>query len=132
MKTIHVNISWCGGNYGASSMDVLGCIAAGNTLEEVKQEYASALEFHIEGHEVGELESDLVNGNYTLAFTLNTQALLNHYKGYITLNAISERSGINKAQLGHYAQGVRNAKPQQRERIIRAIRKLGSELINVE
>ncbi|MFV0346632.1 MAG: type II toxin-antitoxin system HicB family antitoxin [Bacteroidales bacterium] len=132
MKRIVVNIDWCEKNYSASSMDVLGCIATASTLESIKKEYISALEFHIEGCEPDELPKDIVNGNYEVEFVLSTQAILNHYKGQVTLNAIAKRSGINKTQLGHYSQGVRNARPQQRKKIIDAIHSLGRELISVE
>jgi predicted RNase H-like HicB family nuclease len=36
-------------NYGAYAPDVDGCVATGNTLEEVKQNMKEALEFHFEG-----------------------------------------------------------------------------------
>jgi predicted RNase H-like HicB family nuclease len=36
-------------NYSAYSPDVPGCVATGETLEEVKENFQGALEFHIEG-----------------------------------------------------------------------------------
>ncbi|MGL5079108.1 MAG: type II toxin-antitoxin system HicB family antitoxin [Waterburya sp.] len=36
-------------NYCAYSPDVPGCVATGQTIEEVKQEFADALQFHLEG-----------------------------------------------------------------------------------
>lgn len=36
-------------NYAAYSPDVPGCVATGKTIEEVKQQFAEALEFHLEG-----------------------------------------------------------------------------------
>lgn len=36
-------------NYSAWSPDVPGCVAAGETLEEVEREMRSALAFHLEG-----------------------------------------------------------------------------------
>lgn len=36
-------------NYCAYSPDVLGCVATGQTIEEVKQEFADALQFYLEG-----------------------------------------------------------------------------------
>ena len=36
-------------NYSAYCPDVLGCVAVGDTLEEVRQQMAEALEFHFEG-----------------------------------------------------------------------------------
>ncbi len=131
MEKINVNISWCEGNYGASSMDVLGCIAAGNTLEEVKAEYADALKFHIEGCDPGEVSEDLRQGNYELVFKPDVHALLNHYKGKVSYLALAKATGINAKQLGHYAQGVRTARPKQRERIIDGLHRIGDELLNI-
>ncbi|WP_366932281.1 type II toxin-antitoxin system HicB family antitoxin [Nostoc sp. NMS8] len=37
------------GNYSAYVPDLPGCVAVGETLEEVKQMIAEAIEFHIEG-----------------------------------------------------------------------------------
>ncbi|MEH2137721.1 type II toxin-antitoxin system HicB family antitoxin [Nostoc sp.] len=42
-------------SYGAYVSDLPGCIAVGETLEEVKQMIAEAIEFHLEGM----LEDDL-------------------------------------------------------------------------
>jgi predicted RNase H-like HicB family nuclease len=36
-------------NYAAYSPDVPGCVATGSTIEEVKQQFAEALQFHFEG-----------------------------------------------------------------------------------
>ncbi|MEH1844733.1 MAG: type II toxin-antitoxin system HicB family antitoxin [Nostoc sp.] len=37
------------GNYSAYIPDLPGCVAVGETLEEVKQMIAEAIEFHLEG-----------------------------------------------------------------------------------
>ncbi len=37
------------GNYGAYSLDVVGCGTVGNTPEEARQNLKEALEFHFEG-----------------------------------------------------------------------------------
>ena len=37
------------GNYSAYASDVPGCAAVGDTLDEVKREFAEALQFHFEG-----------------------------------------------------------------------------------
>jgi len=36
-------------NYGAFSPDLPGCVATGETLEEVEQNMRDAIEFHLEG-----------------------------------------------------------------------------------
>jgi len=67
MKKINVNISW-DKNFCASSMDVLGCISVGDTLEEMKANYKEALDFHIEGSD------DIHFTEYELIFKLDSHA----------------------------------------------------------
>ena len=53
----------------------------------MKQLYASALEFHIEGLRMhGEELSEKVKGVYELVFKLDVHALLNYYNGTLRLN----------------------------------------------
>ncbi len=37
------------GNYGAYVPDLPGCVATGDTVEEVEREIQEAIEFHLEG-----------------------------------------------------------------------------------
>ncbi len=37
------------GNYGAYVPDLPGCVATGDTIEEVEREILEAIEFHLEG-----------------------------------------------------------------------------------
>ncbi|HEX9181853.1 MAG TPA: type II toxin-antitoxin system HicB family antitoxin [Burkholderiales bacterium] len=37
------------GNYGAYVPDLPGCVATGDTIEEVERQIQEAIEFHIEG-----------------------------------------------------------------------------------
>ena len=38
-----------GSNYSAYVPDLPGCVAAGDTVEEIQQQIREAIEFHIEG-----------------------------------------------------------------------------------
>ncbi len=44
-----VVIEKAGGNYSAYVPDLPGCIAVGDTLEEIEQAIREAIEFHLEG-----------------------------------------------------------------------------------
>ncbi len=37
------------GNYGAYVLDLPGCVAVGDTVEETKREIQEAIEFHLDG-----------------------------------------------------------------------------------
>jgi len=130
MEKIFVKISWQD-NYGASYDDASGCVVATHkTLDGVKKGFESALKFHIEGLDKSEISASL-QGEYKLVFKLDVHALLNHYKGIITLKALSKFTGINEKQLGHYTQGIRTPRPEQRQKIIKGIHHLGEELLAV-
>ena len=53
MQKIVINVEWCGSNYsgGYGNPDLGVCVATGDTWEEFKQEFAEAMDFHLEGME---------------------------------------------------------------------------------
>jgi predicted RNase H-like HicB family nuclease len=48
MKEYTVIFEWTGNNYSASVPDLPGCIACGNTMEEMQYSIKEAIEIHIE------------------------------------------------------------------------------------
>jgi hypothetical protein len=136
MKKITVLVTWSGDNYcaGLGGEESGVVIAAHQTLEGVKKEFASALAFHIKGclKDGDELPEYLKNGNYELDFKLATSALLQSLSGVLTHAAISKATGINQRQIGHYANGRSNPRLLQRDKIVLGIRKIGKELMVVE
>lgn len=129
MEKIKVIIDWCE-NYGAVSEHVPGCVATHTTFAGVKEAYASALKFHIEGITQEELPKPL-QGEYELVFELSVQALLHRFDGIITRSALSRATGINERQLGHYLSGYRTPRPDKREKIIQGLHEIGRTFINV-
>ncbi len=136
MEKIKVSISWSGNNYCANSHgDNLNGIVVSThkTLEGVKNEFESALQFHIEGclEDGDKLPEWIVSGNYELEYTTEVSALLHSLDGILTRSAIARVSGINERQIGHYASGYRIPRPQQREKIINGIHNISRELAMV-
>lgn len=129
MEKIKVIIDW-DENFGAVSDFVEGCVATGKTFDEVKENYASALEFHLEGLEKSEIPKEL-SGTYELEFELTAQALLHRFDKILTRAALSRITGINERQLGHYVSGYRNPKSEQRKKIVEAFHQLGEEFLSV-
>jgi len=131
METIKVTISWQD-NYGAHSEEVPGCVATHKTIEGVKNAYASALDFHLEGmHKDGDEIPEKLLGDYQLEFELDTQALLKSLDGKITRAALSRATGINERQLGHYITGRVTPRPSNRTKVVEGVHKLGKELLKV-
>ncbi len=131
MKQVKVLIDW-DENYGAISEAMPGCVATAKTVDTVKEQYASALEFHLDGmRKDGDLIPEAFRGKYQLEFELSAQALLHKFDGVLTRAALSRITGINEKLLGHYMSGNRNPRPAQRQKIVEGIQKVGRELIAV-
>lgn len=131
METIKVHIDW-EDNYSAASDAVTGCVATHKTFEGIKEAYASALEFHLEGmRKDGDKIPAILQGEFKLEFELTAQAILHSVDGIITRAAIARITGINEKQLGHYMTGHRNPRTAQREKIISGLHKIGEDLISV-
>jgi predicted RNase H-like HicB family nuclease len=133
MEKIIVTIGWSGDNYYATSQgDELNgvIIATHKTFTGIKEEFQSALLFHIEGcvEDGDKLPEWLVSGNYEIEYTTEVPALLHSLDGILTRSAIARVSGINEKQIGHYASGHRTPRPKQREKLIDGIHRIGREL----
>ena len=127
-KKLTVIMEWTGDNFGASAPDIIGCVATGKTPGEVKQAYASALEFHRQGADEGELPEWIMRGEYVLDFELTAGALLKYYGDVVTLSAMSRATGINARQLSHYINGHRTPRARQRERIVEGLHAIAEQL----
>ncbi len=131
MEILNVNITWLE-NYGAYNKVVPGCVATHQTLDGVKEAYASALEFHLEGmREDGDEIPIELQGNYQLKYILDTQALLKNLDGKVTRAAIARVTGINERQLGHYITGRVRPRSVNREKVVAGVHRLGKELLEV-
>jgi predicted RNase H-like HicB family nuclease len=129
MKTteIIVNIYWSD-NYGACANDILGCVATAGTLEEIKDNYASALQFHLEGMRLYNYEiPPCLIGNYRLVYNLNAQAFLKCVSETLSPNKIAHVSGISEKRICQYISGKRIMGEEQSARILTAIQLLGFE-----
>ena len=131
MEKIKVIIDW-EDNYGAASDEVLGCVATHKTFDGVKEAYASALEFHLEGMKKNNDKIPVkLQGEYELEFEMTAQAILHHFDGIITRAALSRITGINERQLGHYMTRHRVPRPTQRLKIVNGLHNIAKELTAV-
>ena len=108
-------------------------VATGKTFEELKEQMAEAIEFHLDGmREDGDDIPNEFSEEYELLFQFDTESLLQHYKGIFTNSALEKLTGINQRQLQHYASGVSKPRKEQAKKIEKALHKLGRELLVVE
>lgn len=136
MEKIRVDVAWCNKNFGASlGENVPGAVVlTAKTYEELLQKVPETLCFHVEGmiEDGDDVPLWLRNGDYEFEYNLlDVATLLHAYEPYFTLSALSYASGINQHQLSHYANGIKKPRPQQRQRIIEGMHKIGRELLAV-
>lgn len=134
MKKVIINVDW-DKNYGAAPANEDICVVvAADKLDEVKDMMEYSLGRHLAGmREDGDPIPEEFAGEYELEFHLSIRALL-HYtekEAMVPRSALARVSGINQRQLGHYASGWRNPRPDMQRRIIEGIRAIEQQLTTV-
>ncbi len=134
MRKLQVEVDFTGKNFCAGTGEVGGAvISTHKTFEGLKKEFAETLQFHIQGciADGDTLPEWAVNGDYEIEYNLSVQALLQHFDGVLTREALSKVTGINAKQLGHYMSGHRSPRQDKRSKIIEGIHRIGKEFISV-
>lgn len=120
-------------NFGAHCDLLPGCVATHSTLEGVKLAFQQSVQLHIKGmKEDGEEVPVAFHEEFTFRWHLDTQAILKAMDGKVTRAAIARASGINERQLGHYITGHVVPRPKNRQKVVAAIHKIASDLMEVE
>lgn len=134
MEIITVYVDWCNKNFsGSFSENVPGGVAfTADTYEKMLCEAQETLDFHLQGYvEDGETPQWYLDKDYELVFQPTAAALLHSLDADLSLASISRATGINQAQLSHYANGLKIPRPAQRQRIIDGIHAIGRRLLAV-
>lgn len=130
---LKIDVSWTGKNFCCAwnEEDAGAVVATAKTLAKLKEDFEESLRWHIEGcvADGDILPQDLVDGEYELEYDLDTAALLRDAEEYTTMAAISRASGINQKQLSHYANGLKQPRPMQRERIIAGLHIISTQIM---
>ena len=135
-EIIKVFVEWTEKNFSASLSDnVPGAVViAAKDITELKREVIETLRFHVEGMlaDGDEIPQWLTDGDYELEYEyISAAALIHACEPYATIAALSRATGINQRQLSHYANGLRNPRPEQRKRIVEGLHSIGRELLSV-
>ncbi len=130
---LKIDVSWTGKNFCCawSDEDAGTVVATAKTLPKLKKDFAKSLKWHIEGciADGDYMPTYLATGDYELQFELDTAALLRDAETYTTMAAISRASGINPKQLSHYANGLKQPRQKQRDRIVAGLNMIGAQLL---
>lgn len=132
MEKIHVKVDWCDKNFGAvtecEALDGVA-VATHKTFDGLLAELREAIREHVTDNE--NVPRWLADGEYEFDLELNTCALLRRCEQFTSLAAISRASGISQQQLSHYANGLREARNEQRRRIVEGIHRIGRECLEL-
>lgn len=135
MMKIVAKVEWCVKNYagGWGYPGIGAIISTGKTLEEFKDDFKDAVEFHLDGmtEDGDNLPQWAVDRDYEIEFELAITAILHEVEKFTTLKAISKASGIKLPTLKQYASGDINPKEAQCEKIINAIRVIAQNLMDL-
>ena len=130
MEKVIVTVELSENNYAAYLENLPGCVSTGKTFDELKNNIAAAVEFHLEGmHEDG-IEIPF-SEHYELVYKFDAESLLSHYNGIFTNAAMQRLTGINQRQLQRYASGISQPRNEQSEKITAALHLLGRELLAI-
>ena len=129
---IFVRIGRTDNNYAAYVEGLDGFVCTADSFEELQKEVKEGIEFHLVGlREDGDEVPEVFNSNYILVYKWDVDSLLDYYKGIFTKAALERITGINQAQLGHYAAGRSKPRKQQIIKIEKALHKLGEVLCTI-
>lgn len=132
-KKINVCIEWVDRNFAAHVPDLDGCVATGESPEEIEKSIKEAIEWHLESSlEDGDPIPDVFKGEYELQFLFDTQSMLKYYKGILGNTGIEKITGISNKQLNHYATGHRKPGIKTIKKIENGLKAFGRELLTVQ
>jgi hypothetical protein len=110
-----------------------GCIATGDTLEQVKQRIEEALDFHLAGMKEEGLDiPEVFQNDYKLTYKIDIESLFNWFSGVLTKSGISKLTGMNQSLISQYANGMKKPGPRQVKKIEEAIHNFGEELLSIQ
>lgn len=127
MKKIIMTICASENSFGAYSENYEGIWAAGDTVEECKEDVAKAIEL-IKENLPEDQWPDAIKGEYEIEWRYDTESFMYYYGSLMSLSGMERITGINQKQLWAYMHGRRKPRPAQRERIIKAMHNFAKEL----
>jgi predicted RNase H-like HicB family nuclease len=118
--------------YGVSFEDIPNVYGFGETTEAAKKDAEEVLNFFVKtSKEFNKPIPEILKDEYQLEFEFDTTTLLDYVGGTVTQSALARASGINVAQISHYATGRRKPRPAQREKIVYGLHQIANELLTV-
>ena len=127
MKKIIMTICASENSFGAYSENYEGIWAAGDTVEECKEDVSKAIEL-IKENLPEDQWPEALKGEYEIEWRYDTESFMYYYGSLMSLSGMERITGINQKQLWAYMHGRRKPRQVQRERIIKAMHNFAKEL----
>ncbi|HNX79648.1 MAG TPA: type II toxin-antitoxin system HicB family antitoxin [Prolixibacteraceae bacterium] len=111
--------------------DLPGCYSFGKSTGEALDATGEAISDHISGlKESGEKVPEMFCQSYDFEVKYDLQSLFESFP-FINKSALAQMIGINPGLLRQYAKGLAFAGEKQREKIEKALHRIGEELLQV-
>ena len=114
--------------YAAWADTVPGIYAAGDTIDEVKNDVLNAIRIYKKNN--SNIAEEL-KGDVEIEWTFDIESFMEYISGTFTKAALSRMTGINEKQLGHYASGLKKPRPATVEKIENALRQFVNDMSQV-
>lgn len=133
MEKLKINISCSKDSFGAYAENVEGLYAAGDTLQECKEDVQTAIALLVENREQNgyNLPQWLINGDYEIEYSYDAASLLKRYGSLLNMTTFAKQAGVNPRQMQRYASGAAVPRREQRRKISAAINRIGREMVAV-
>lgn len=118
-------------HFGAYAENCEGVYGGGNTPQAAINEAMEGLRLLKESRPE-EQWPDILKDEYEFIYKYDLQSILNYYMSLFKAPALGRVMGINEKQLHHYASGLKQPRPAQKQKIIDGLHRLGRELIAAE
>ncbi|HOF19699.1 MAG TPA: type II toxin-antitoxin system HicB family antitoxin [Bacteroidales bacterium] len=133
MKTIIVILERSENNYSAYIPDLDGCVATGETIDQVKEHIKEAVEFHLDGMKEEGLDiPEALQNDYNFVYKIDVESLFEWFSGVLTKSGIAKLTGMNQSLLSQYANGIKKPSKKQSKKIEKAIHNFGEELLSIQ
>ena len=119
--------------YSAYLPVLAGCIATGESLNEVRQKISDAVDFHLDGMRKEELPIPIAfQGEFNLTYKMDLASLFEWFSGILTKSGVSRITGLNQSLISQYVSGIKKPSSKQTKKIEQALHNLGQELLEIE
>ncbi len=126
MKKYKITIEKTSTGYSAYCGEVAGVVSTGKNWDEIKENFAEAFQFHLEGLEEDGKE---VPTNFHLEFGLDVGQFFEYYSIF-NVAALANYLHINPQLLHQYKDGHKNVSEKTSLKILNGVHKFAKELLS--